>query len=74
MRQELLEVISKLKPALKGAGGELELVESADDGTITVRMTGLCRTCDASLWTHRLRIERAIHQIMPDAKVVFLLG
>lgn len=74
MRQDIREVIDRLKPLLRGDGGELELVESVDDDTITVRMTGLCSTCDASLWTHRLRIERAIHQVMPEAKVVFLLG
>lgn len=65
-----MEIIDKLRPTLKAEGGDLELVEIADDGTVTIRMTGLCGTCTATLWTHRLRIERAIHEKKPNVKVI----
>ncbi len=70
MRDEVMKVISELAPVLKGDGGELELKEITDDGTVTICMTGLCGSCNAMLWTHRLRIERAIHKKLPNAKVI----
>jgi Fe-S cluster biogenesis protein NfuA len=69
MKEKVLRVLDTLRPTLAAEGGNLELVEMAEDGTAVVRMKGLCRTCDASLWTHRLRIERAMKEALPDIKV-----
>lgn len=70
MKEDVMAILDTLRPALKGAGGDLELVEITEDGTVTVRMKGLCSTCTAALWTHRLRIERAIKMKLPDVTVI----
>lgn len=71
MKEEVMKVLDTLRPALKGEGGDLELEEISEDGTtVIVRLKGLCGTCTATLWTHRLRIERTMKMKMPDIKVI----
>lgn len=70
MEEEVMKVLDTLRPALKSEGGDLELVGITDDGTVTVRLQGVCRTCIGTLWTHRLRIERAIKKALPDVTVI----
>lgn len=70
MKEEVMKILDTLRPALKGEGGDLELTKITEDGTVTVRMKGLCGTCTATLWTLRLRIERAVKMKMPDVKVI----
>jgi Fe-S cluster biogenesis protein NfuA len=70
MKEEVMKILDTLRPALKGEGGDLELVGITADGTVTVRLIGVCRTCTGTLWTHKLRIERAIKMKRPDATVI----
>jgi Fe-S cluster biogenesis protein NfuA len=70
MQEAIHEVLESVRPALAAEGGALELVEIADDGTVKVRLTGLCGTCVATLWTFRLRIERAMKEKLPEVKVL----
>lgn len=73
MKEEVMKVLDTLRPALKGEGGDLELEEITADGTIIVRMKGICSTCKPALWTHKLRIERAINMKLPDVTVIVRL-
>ncbi len=70
MKEEVMKVLDTLRPTLKGEGGDLELEEISEDGTVIVRLKGLCGTCTATLWTHRLRIERTMKMKMPGIKVI----
>lgn len=71
MRDKVMTVLDSLRPTLEGEGGDLKLVNITDGGTVTIRLKGVCGTCIASLWTHRLRIERALKKELPDVTVIF---
>ncbi len=73
MEEDVLKILDALRPTLKGEGGDLELEEITGDGTVIVRMKGLCRTCTGTLWTQRLRIERALKTKLPDVTVIVLI-
>ncbi|GFE59891.1 NifU family protein [Geobacter sp. AOG2] len=70
MKEKIVEVLDAVRPAVVAEGGDLRLVEIGADGTVTVKMTGLCGTCHATLWTHRLRIERAMKEKLPGLAVI----
>lgn len=74
MREEIQAVIDRLQPSFRAEGAELKLEEIMEDGTVKIRMLGVCRTCTAALWTHRLRVERAIHESAPGVRIMMLLG
>ena len=73
MKEDVLKILDALRPTLKSEGGDLELEEISGDGTVVIRMKGLCRTCTGTLWTQRLRIERALKTKLPDIKVIVLI-
>ena len=68
MREQILQILETLRPALAAEGGDLQLV-GMGEGTVTVGLSGLCGTCHATLWTHRLRIERSIKDRLPALQV-----
>ncbi len=41
-REKVEEVLSKVRPLLERDGGGVELVDVADDGTVSVKLTGAC--------------------------------
>lgn len=69
MKEKIVQILESLRPSLAAEGGDVELVELTEDGTVTVGMSGLCGTCHATLWTHRLRIERAFSEQLPGFRV-----
>jgi len=73
MEEDVIKILDALRPTLKSEGGDLELEEISGDGTVIVRMKGLCRTCTGTLWTQRLRIQRALKMKLPDVTVIVLI-
>ena len=70
MKEQINAILDKLRPSLTGEGGDVELIEITEGGVVRIRVIGVCRSCPASLWTHKLRIERAVKAQLPDVKVV----
>jgi len=69
MKEEIMRIIDALRPGLAAEGGDLQLVQLDEEGAVTVGMSGLCGTCHATLWMHRLRIERAFKERLPGLRV-----
>jgi Fe-S cluster biogenesis protein NfuA len=72
MHEAIEAILDSVRPALAAEGGSLELVEVGDD-TVQVRLKGVCRSCDGTLWTYRLRIERAMKEKLPQFRVLVLI-
>ena len=51
-------------------GGDVELVDISDDGTVTVRLQGHCVGCMHAQQTLKFGIEKAIKQFVPEIKEV----
>ena len=64
------KVLDEIRPALKADGGDMELVEITDDGTVRLRLTGACGHCPMSVMTLKMGIERRLKEKVPGVKEV----
>ncbi len=69
-REEIEKVLDEIRPALRFDGGDVELVDVQDDGTVLVRLVGACSGCGMSVLTLKAGIERALKQKFPEIKEV----
>ncbi|WP_376796932.1 NifU family protein [Thermogemmatispora sp.] len=65
LRVRLEQALEELRPVVQGHGGELVLVDLAE-GVLSLRLTGSCHGCPASLQYLRQRIEEAVYRVAPD--------
>jgi Fe-S cluster biogenesis protein NfuA len=70
MREKVMKVLDKVRPALQGDGGDVELVDITEAGIVQVRLTGACKGCPMSQMTLRNGIERIILKEIPEVKGV----
>ncbi|MFH1915560.1 MAG: NifU family protein [Pseudomonadota bacterium] len=70
MREKVMKVLDKVRPALQADGGDVELVDITDKGIVQVRMTGACKGCPMSQMTLKNGIERIILKEIPEVKAV----
>lgn len=64
------KVLERIRPSLQADGGDVELVDVADDGIVKVRLTGHCAGCPMSTMTLKNGIERLLKQEVPEVKQV----
>lgn len=70
MEEKVKEVIEQIRPFLKADGGDVEIVEITEDGTVKVRLTGACGHCPMSTMTLRMGIEKRLKESVPEVKEV----
>lgn len=63
---EVASVIQQLRPAIQGDGGDIELVDIDDDGTVSVRLHGACIGCPSAAQTLELGIEQSLRDAIPE--------
>ena len=68
--EKVKEVIESVRPALQGHGGDVELVGTDDDNTVTVRLQGACQGCPGAAMTMKMGIERILKEKVPEVKEV----
>ena len=69
-QEKVKEVIEAVRPALQGHGGDIELVATDDDNTVTVRLQGACQGCPGAAMTMKMGIERILKEKVPEVKEV----
>jgi Fe-S cluster biogenesis protein NfuA len=69
MKEQVQEVIDKIRPSLQADGGDVELVD-IEDGIVKVRLQGACAGCPMSQMTLKNGIERILKQEIPEVKSV----
>jgi Fe-S cluster biogenesis protein NfuA len=70
MREKVQQVLDGLRPFLQADGGDVELVEVREDGTVLVRLTGACGGCPMSQMTLKAGIEARVKEQVPEIKCV----
>jgi len=70
MKDKVLAVLDKIRPALQRDGGDVELVDISEDGVVKVRLQGACAGCPMSQMTLRNGIEKVMKQEIPEVKAV----
>jgi Fe-S cluster biogenesis protein NfuA len=68
--EKVKEAIESIRPALQSHGGDIELVGTAEDNTVTVRLQGACQGCPGAAMTMRMGVERILKEQVPEIKEV----
>lgn len=66
LRSRVEACFDRLRPALIADGGNLELIEIEEDGTVRIALQGACATCPALLATVRFAVEPALREEVPE--------
>jgi Fe-S cluster biogenesis protein NfuA len=70
MKEKVEQALNKIRPALQGDGGDVELVEVSPEGVVKVRLKGACGGCPMSQMTLKMGIERILKKEVPEVKSV----
>ena len=69
-KEKVQSVIDEIKPMLQADGGDIELVEITEDGTVKVRLKGACAGCPGARMTLQMGVERKLREVVPEVKEV----
>jgi Fe-S cluster biogenesis protein NfuA len=70
MREKVEAVLNQIRPGLQMDGGDVELVDVADDGTVTLKLVGACAGCPMSQMTLQMGIENVLKEQVPEVRRV----
>jgi len=74
LKEKVKAVIEKVRPALQGDGGDIELVDVlADEKVALVRLKGACFGCPMSMITIKGYVEKALKEQIPEMVEVRLV-
>jgi len=73
MKEQVKEVLEKIRPQLQADGGDVELVDVVD-GIVKVRLRGACAGCPMSQMTLKNGIEAVIKEEIPEVISVENVG
>jgi len=75
LREKVVSVIEKVRPALEADGGGIELVDVLEEEKVVlVNLTGSCHGCPMSTMTIKGYVERLMVEEIPEIKEVRLAG
>ncbi|KUK43276.1 MAG: NifU family protein [Methanothrix sp.] len=70
LRREVESVLEVIRNALRMEGGDIELVDIAEDGVVSVKLTGSCAGCPFSQMTLKNFVERELKKNVDGIKEV----
>ncbi len=70
MREKVQKALDTIRPFLQADGGDVELVDVQEDGTVLVRLQGACGGCPMSQMTLKAGIEQRVKGQVPEVKCV----
>jgi Fe-S cluster biogenesis protein NfuA len=70
MKEKVETVIARIRPYLQRDGGDIQLVDVTDDGTVQVKLMGACHGCPGAQMTLQLGVERTLKEEIPEVKRV----
>ncbi len=70
IRSQVADIIRQLRPAVQGDGGDIELVDVAEDGIVTVRLLGACIGCPSAAITLKMGVEQSLKDNIPEVTKV----
>ena len=74
LKEKVSAVIEKVRPALQGDGGDIELVDVlAEEKAVLVRLKGACFGCPMSTYTIKGYVEQVIKEEIPEINEVRLV-
>ena len=68
--EQVKAALENVRPSLQADGGDVEFVSVADDGTVSVKLTGACGSCPMSQMTLKMGIEKYLKKEVPQVTAV----
>jgi Fe-S cluster biogenesis protein NfuA len=70
MKEDVANAIEEIRPRLQADGGDIQLVEVQEDGTVKVKLTGACDGCPMAVMTLKQGVETFLKEKIPQVKEV----
>lgn len=69
-KAKVKEALDTIRPQLQADGGDIELVNIEEDGTVKVKLRGACAGCPGATMTLQFGVERVLKEAVPSVKAV----
>lgn len=69
-KEQVARVLDLIRPSLQADGGDVALVDVAEDGVVTVELQGACKGCPMSQMTLANGVERILKEHVPGVTKV----
>jgi Fe-S cluster biogenesis protein NfuA/nitrite reductase/ring-hydroxylating ferredoxin subunit len=66
IHRRVSDALDRVRPYLGSHGGDVELLEVSDDGTVRLAFAGSCKSCPSSAVTLELAVEDAVRAAAPE--------
>ncbi len=67
MKEQIIALLQKVRPALQADGGDVEFVNFDEKtGVVTVKLKGACGSCPMATMTLKNGIERYLKEALPQ--------
>ena len=70
VEQRVEDALESVRPYLGSHGGDVELLDVTDEGTVRLRLLGSCDGCPSSSVTLKLAVEGAIESAAPEIESI----
>ncbi|MDR0569569.1 MAG: NifU family protein [Spirochaetaceae bacterium] len=70
LEEKIKTALNGIRPSLQADGGDVEFVSVANDGTVSLRLTGACGSCPMRQMTLKMGVESALKQAVPEVSSV----
>jgi len=70
MKEQVQTALDKIRPMLQRDGGDVELIDVDDEGSVKVKLVGACGGCPMATLTLKRGIEAKLKEEIPEVKEV----
>ena len=70
IKEKVQKALEDVRPSLQADGGDIELVEVKEDGTVLVKLKGACNGCPMSQMTLKQGVEAYLKKQIPEVSTV----
>jgi Fe-S cluster biogenesis protein NfuA len=70
LEEQVKAALDNVRASLQADGGDVEFVSIADNGTVSVKLTGACGSCPMSQMTLKMVIEDYLKKEVPQVSAV----
>jgi Fe-S cluster biogenesis protein NfuA len=70
LEEQIKTALDNVRPSLQADGGDVEFVSVAEDGTVSLKLTGACGSCPMAQMTLKMGIENYLKKEVPEVTAV----
>lgn len=70
VKNDVVDIIRQIRPAVQGDGGDIELVDVTDEGIVKVKLLGACIGCPSAAITLKMGVEQSLRDNVPEVTEV----